>query len=120
MRRVVLALLLAAATASSAAFAYEDRRPVTAFRLADASAACRYEAERLVCANLVVRSGLALRERGTPRAVDAIVWWDASTPVVGRWSHDGLCCRITRSAILCRNRTGAAISVSARQIAVLL
>ena len=120
MRRVPLVLVLVVAAVLSAAFAWNGSPAPTAFRLPDASAACRLQGERLVCANLRVRSGLALAPRGTPRAVDARVWWDASTPVLQRWTHEGLSCDASRGAIFCRNATGAAISVGRSQLAVAL
>jgi hypothetical protein len=120
MRRVPLVLVIVVVAVLSAAFAWSGSPAPTAFRLADASAACRLQGERLLCANLRVRSGLALAPRGTPRAVDARVWWDASTPVLHRWTHEGLTCDANSGAILCRNATGATISIGRSQLAVAL
>ena len=120
MRRIPLVLVLFVVAVLSAAFAWGGSSTPTAFRLPDASAACRLQGERLVCANLRVASGLVLAPRGTPRAVDARVWWDASTPVLHRWTHEGLTCTAEGGAILCRNATGAAISIGGAQLAVAL
>lgn len=120
MRRAALVLVLILVAALSAAFAWEGSPAPTGFRLADASAACRLQGEQLVCANLRVRSGLVLPGRGTPHAVGARVWWDASTPVLRRWKHGALNCDADGGAILCRNASGASISVGPARIAVAL
>jgi hypothetical protein len=117
MRRVSIVLALLAVAGSSAAFT-RGGHAVTSFRLADASAACRVRGAALECANLRVRSGLVLPGRGTPRAVDARVWWDASTPVLRHWSRDGVTCSTTGGSIVCRNASGAAISLDGAHIAV--
>ena len=119
MRRVVVILGLLVAAASGAAFTHGGAPPTT-FRLPDASAACRLDGVRLTCANLSVRSGLALPTLGEPRAVPARVWWDASTPVLRHWSRNGLSCRTDTGTILCRNATGASISLDGAHIAVAL
>ena len=110
MRRISIALALTAVAASTAAFAYGGGHP-DAFRLDDASAACRLEGSRLVCAGLGVRTGVALSGRGAPHAASGRVWWDASTPVLQRWRHDGISCGEQRGAIECRNADGATIVV---------
>jgi hypothetical protein len=119
MRRVGILICLVAVAACSAAFAHGTPQ-TTSFRLPDASAACRLTGERLVCANLQVRAGLALPGRGTPRAVPAKVWWDASTPVLKQWAHGALTCRAAGAAILCVNANGASISVDGAHISVAL
>jgi hypothetical protein len=119
MRRVGIVICLVAVAACCAAFAHGSAQ-TTSFRLPDASAACRLAGERLVCANLQVRAGLALPGRGTPRAVPAQVWWDASTPVLKEWTHDALSCRAAGAAILCVNASGSSISVDGADIAVAL
>jgi hypothetical protein len=113
MRRFSLPVLAVLAAACSAAFAWGGGHAATSFRLADASAACRVQGARLVCANLTARSGLSLPARGGPHAVDA-------TPVLKRWRHDGLTCRADTGAIVCHNATGAAISVGPAQLSVAL
>jgi hypothetical protein len=120
MRRFSLPVLAVLAAACSAAFTWGGGQPPGGFRLADASAACRVQGARLVCANLTARSGLALPGRGGPRAVDARVWWDASTPVLRSWRHGALSCRADAGAIVCHNGTGAAISVGGAQLSVAL
>jgi hypothetical protein len=119
MRRASLLLVLLAIAGVTAAFAHGGATP-TSFRLADASAACRVQGDRLVCSNLTVRSGLSLPGRGTPRAVAAQVWWDASTPVLRRWQHAGVTCSAAAGSILCRNASGASISVAPAQLSVAL
>ena len=119
MRRVSIVVGLVVLAACCAAFA-RGGAPVTAFRLADAGAACRLTGERLVCSNLQVRAGLSLPASGTPRAVPAQVWWDAATPVLKRWTHGRLTCRVAAAAIVCHNASGASISVDGSHIAVAL
>jgi hypothetical protein len=119
MRRVSIVVGLVAVAACCAAFAHGSAE-VTSFRLPDAGAACRLAGERLVCANLQVRAGLSLPQRGTPHPVPAQVWWDASTPVLERWKHGSLTCRAACASILCRNASGASISLDAAHIAVAL
>ena len=94
-----------------------------AFRLPDASAACRLapapiKGARLVCAGLGTRAGVALAARGAPRAAAGHIWWDAGTPVLSRWSRDGIRCTRQYGAIACRNAAGAAISVGGARIDV--
>lgn len=116
MRRLLLPAALALA-ACSLAFARAGGGEPSAFRLADASAACRLERAQLVCRSLAVRPGLALAAHGGPRTVRAPIWWDASTPVLRRWSGDGISCRTSGDAIVCRNATGTTIALGPRQIA---
>ena len=117
MRRVSIVVALLALVGCTTAFARAGHA-VTAFRLPDASAACRLSGEKLECANLRVRSGLVLPGRGIPKAVDARVWWDASTPVLKHWSRGGLTCSTAAGSIVCRNTSGAAISLDGAHIAV--
>jgi hypothetical protein len=117
MRRISLLAALFGVLAVSAAFAFGGRSRPTGFRLADASAACRLQGERLVCANLRARLGVALPAHGEARPVAARIWWDASTPVLGRWSHGGLSCRTAAGVILCHNASGASIAVDPMRIA---
>jgi hypothetical protein len=118
MPRLAVLAALAAAGALGAAFAFGGGSTPTSFRLPDASAACRVDGARLVCANLRSPAALSLPARGEPHAVPAKVWWDASAPVVGRWSHGGLACTAHGHAIVCRNATGAAITVGPARLAV--
>ena len=74
-------------------------------------------------AALIARAGSAAGGTSfrTPDAgakvVDALPWWDASTPVLHRWHRGAITCRAAGSAILCRNGT-TAIRVSAAGFAV--
>ncbi len=119
MRRIGTVVGLIVLAAASAAFANGGSQ-TTAFRLPDAAAACKLSGERLVCTNLRVPSGLSLGDRGTPKAVPAKIWWDASTPVLKSWSHGTLTCDAVTGTILCRNASGASISVDGARIAVAL
>lgn len=118
MRRIALVTSAAALAACSAALASAGGNHGPGFRLPDASAACRVEGGALVCRSLGVRAGLSLPQRGTPRAVDERIWWDASTPVLRRWSRGGITCRATGGALVCGNASGATIRVGPAQIAV--
>lgn len=118
MRRIALAASAAALAACSAALAQAGGTHGSGFRLADASAACRPEGASLVCRSLGVRAGLSLPGRGTPSVATERIWWDASTPVLRRWSRGGIACRATGGALVCTNASGAAIRVGPRQIAV--
>jgi hypothetical protein len=117
MRRVGIVVGSAVLAASCAAFT-RGGGDATAFRLPDAGAACRLSGERLVCANLNVRAGLSLPARGVPTTVPAHIWWDASTPVLTHWSHGTLTCRVAAGSIVCRNASGASISVDGAHLAV--
>jgi hypothetical protein len=119
MRRVSIVIALLGLVGCTTAFA-RGGHAATSFRLPDASAACRLAGETLQCANLKVRSGLVLPGRGAPKAVDARVWWDASTPVLKHWRHGGLDCSTAAGSIVCRNASGAAISLDGAHIAVAL
>jgi hypothetical protein len=119
MRRVSIVIALLGLVACTTAFA-RGGHAVTAFRLPDASAACHVVGGTLECANLRVRSGLVLPGKGTPKAIDARVWWDASTPVLKQWRHGALRCSNAAGSIVCRNASGAAISLDGAHIAVAL
>ena len=117
MRRLAIGLTLAVVAASTAAFAYGGGHPGS-FRLDDASAACRVESNRLVCASLGLRSGVALAGRGAPHAASGRVWWDASTPVLHEWTRDSIRCSERLGAIECRNADGATVTVDGARIDV--
>jgi hypothetical protein len=117
MRRISLIVMLAGVVAVSAAFAFGGRSQPEGFRLADASAACRLQGMRLVCANLRARRGVALPARGEAKPVAARIWWDASTPVLGRWTRGGLSCRAAADVIFCRNASGTSIAVDPVRVA---
>jgi hypothetical protein len=49
--------------------------------------------------------------------VRQLPWWDASTPVLKRWHHGTISCRLIGGAILCRNKS-TAIRVTANGFSV--
>jgi hypothetical protein len=119
MRRlVVLSIVLGAAALAAAVVA---RAPASTggstFRTPDAGAACRLEATVLVCSSLGSSGSIALPEHGAATVVDRLPWWDASTPVLRRWSHGDLQCRLAGGEILCRNGA-TAVGVAADGFAV--
>jgi hypothetical protein len=114
--RVLPVLVLAAVAAALIAHAGRASAPA-AFRTPDAGAACRAQATAIVCSTLASRESVLLRGRGDVELVRRLPWWDASTPVLHRWSHGPLSCTLVRSAVICRNgRT--AIRVAADGFAV--
>jgi hypothetical protein len=86
------------------------------FRTPDAAAACRLERGTLVCSSLGSAGSVALHARGTT-VVDRLPWWDASTPVLQRFRHGSISCRLSGPAIVCRNGNRA-IRVAADGFAV--
>jgi hypothetical protein len=92
----LLALGLAAAIIAVAGSA--DGR---SFRTPDAGAACRLSGTTLVCSSLGSEGSVALRPHARARIVKRLPWWDARTPVLRRWSRDGISCRLSGRAILC-------------------
>jgi len=116
---IVLTLLLAAsiaATASSAGNRDGGRR--AEFRLADGSAACRYDSGVLACRNRAPGAAVRLAGTGTVVVKNIPVDWDRRTPVVRSWSRGGISCKVAR-AIRCENRTGTQLVVGGQTIAVL-
>jgi hypothetical protein len=93
---------------------------VAAFRLPDASAACRATGSTLVCRSLSVRSGIALGAATGPRAARESIWWDASTPVLYSWHGHGIRCSVRAGVIVCANAAGAGISAGPAGIAASL
>jgi hypothetical protein len=114
-----LALVVAlAAIGAAALFARVGAAgDVTRFRTPDAGAACKLEAHALVCQSLGSDGSLALRGAGAPHVVRRLPWWDASTPVLRHWRHDGIRCALRGTSIVCRNGESA-ISVSRTGFAV--
>jgi hypothetical protein len=49
--------------------------------------------------------------------VSELPWWDASTPVLHHWHHDGVTCDLVHAAIICANGT-TTIRVTAAGFAV--
>lgn len=114
-----LTLLLAASlatTASSAGSGDGGRR--AEFRLADGSAACRYDAGVLACRTRAPGAALRLARTGTVVVRDVAVEWDRRTPVLRRWTRGGITCKVAR-AIRCENRSGTRLVVGAKTVAVL-
>ena len=52
---------------------------------------------------------MPLRQRIAPlvSVQVSVPWWDASTPVLRRFRHGALACKLTSGAILCRNGSTA-------------
>ncbi len=83
------------------------------FRTPDAGAACQVAGLSLVCSSLGSPGSVALSENAGARVVDRLPWWDAATPVLHRWHRGAISCRLTGSAILCRNGSTAVRVTSA-------
>jgi hypothetical protein len=114
--RTLPILLLAAIAAALIAHAGTASAPA-AFRTPDAGAACRAEGTAIVCSTLASRESLRLHGRGGAELVKRLPWWDASTPVLHRWSHGAVSCKLVSGAVICRNGT-TAIRVAADGFAV--
>lgn len=117
MRRLAVAAAVLVAALGAALVARAGAGTVTSFRTPDAGAACRLEAGALVCSSLGSPGSVALRPRTGAGVVKRLPWWDASTPVVQHWSHDGIACRLAGSALLC-TAGGNGVRVSGSGFAV--
>jgi hypothetical protein len=117
LRLPVLLLAVLAVALAAALIARAGSADVTTFRTPDAGAACRLTGHSLVCSSLASSGSVELRGRGGASIVDRLPWWDASTPVLRRWHHGMISCRLAGGAILCRN-TRTAIRVTAEGFAV--
>jgi len=118
VRRPLVIVIALAATVAAALFARAGAAgDVTRFRTPDAGAACKLEAQALVCQSLGSEGSLALRGAGQPTVVRRLPWWDASTPALKRWHHGGIACTLKSRSIVCRNRD-TTISVSRAGFAV--
>lgn len=104
--RVLPVLLLAAAAAALIAHAGHASAPA-AFRTPDAGAACRAEGTAIVCSTLASAESVRLRGLGGAELVKRLPWWDASTPVLRRWSHGTVSCALVHGAVICRNGRSA-------------
>ena len=104
--RVLPVLLLAAIVAALIAHASHASAPV-AFRTPDAGAACRAEGPAIVCSTLASEQSVRLRGQGGAELVKRLPWWDASTPVLHRWSHGTVSCTLVSGAVICRNGKSA-------------
>ena len=103
MRRPVVLLVAVLAAVSAALIARAGAATSSPqFRTADAGAACKLERAALICSSLGSTGSVALHERGSS-VVDRLPWWDASTPVLQRFRHGSISCRLSGAAILCRN-----------------
>ena len=107
MRRLPILLAAAALAALAAALIAHAGSPGLAFRTPDAGAACKVSGAALICSSLASQRSVALRDKGHARIADGLPWWDALTPVLHRWHHGAISCRLTGSAIICRNGTTA-------------
>lgn len=118
MRRPLVLLVALAAAALGAALIARAGSATSSprFRTPDAAAACKLEGATLVCSSLGSAGSVALRGRGTA-VVSRLPWWDASTPVLQRFRHGSISCRLSRLAIVCRNGDDA-IRVAADGFAV--
>jgi hypothetical protein len=108
--RILIGLVVATSVLAVVARAAGDQPPA-GFRLPDASAACRPHGTALVCRSLVVHRGVAISGRGSPRGAAESIWWDASTPVLHRWSHDGVTCAERGGRIACANAVGKSVTL---------
>jgi hypothetical protein len=113
---VLLVALLAAAFGAALIARAGAATSSPQFRTPDAAAACRLERGALVCSSLGTAASVALRARGA-KVVTRLPWWDASTPVLHRFRHGSITCRLAGAAILCRNGRGS-IRVAADGFAV--
>jgi len=100
--RVLPVLILAAVAAALIAHA-SHASPPAAFRTPDAGAACRAEGTAIVCSTLASPESVRLAGRSGAQLVKRLPWWDASTPVLHRWSHGTLSCTLVDGAAICRN-----------------
>ena len=123
MGRIVLLTLLAAAlggglaVAATAGGTGRGTPAPAAFRLADGSAACAFDGERMACRARGLRSAIVLEHDGSSEADDADVSWSAATPVLREaesWWHGGFSCRVEDAQIAC-DRGAGSISVGAER-----
>jgi hypothetical protein len=118
MRRPLVLLIALLAAVFGAALIARAGAATTSpeFRTPDAAAACRLERSTLVCSSLGSVGSVSLHARGQA-VVNRLPWWDASTPVLRRFRHRSISCRLSGPAIVCRNGKGA-IRVAADGFAV--
>lgn len=118
MRRVsVIVLATLAASLTVVLIAHASPAASTSFRTPDAGAACKLSGKALVCSSLGSRGSVRLLGTAGAQVVARLPWWDASTPVLHRWHRGAITCRLSGSAILCRNKT-TAIRITAAGFAV--
>src|SRR3954471_16819466 len=100
--RVTLRLTVIAVVLAVVAGAAGNARSA-AFRLPDASAACRLHGETLVCRSLNARTALALGRSGAPRRAGGPIWGEARTKVLRTWGLGDLTCGARAGQIVCVN-----------------
>jgi hypothetical protein len=119
MRRLPVLLIAVVAAALTAVLIARAAATgsTAAFRTPDAGAACKLAGPSVVCSSLGSPGSVELRAKGGAKVVDRLPWWDASTPVLHRWHHGGVFCRLAGRAILCR-KGPVAVRVTAAGFAV--
>jgi hypothetical protein len=85
-----------------------------AFRLADGSAGCAFDGERLACRSAASPTAVVLEADGSSQPTDTAVAWDEDTPVLWQtesWWHGGFSCRVVDAVLVCASGRGS-ISVA--------
>jgi hypothetical protein len=115
MGRVVLFTLLALlagllAVSGTARTLGADGTPApAAFKLADGSAGCVFDGERIACKTASMTSAVVLEPDGSSAVEDVEVDWNDTTLVLRStesWRHDGYSCRVAESELLCERGSG--------------
>ena len=116
MGRVALFTVLAVSLGGLLAVSGGARTPAAGspapagFRLADGSAGCTFDGERLACRTATMSSAVVLEADGSSSGGDVPVEWNDSTPVLRStesWWHDGFSCRIDAPDIVCERGNGS-------------
>jgi hypothetical protein len=114
MGRVVLFMLLAVvagllAVSGTARTPGADGTPApAAFRLADGSAGCVFDGERIACRTASMSSAVVLEPDGSSAVADVAVEWNDATRVLRStesWWHDGYTCRVD-DELVCERGSG--------------
>jgi hypothetical protein len=114
MGRVVLFVLLAAlagllAVSGTARTLGADGAPApAAFRLADGSAGCAFDGDRIACKTASMTSAVVLEPDGSSAVEDVEVEWNDATLVLRStesWRHDGYSCRVA-DELVCERGSG--------------
>lgn len=117
--RLALLALVLAGTVGGTASAQPDLRPAADFRLADGTAACRFDAGALSCRTRSFGSAVRLARTGTAVVEEAPLDWSRRTPVLRRtWRRAGIVCT-AGDTFRCTNRSGTLLVVGARAVTVL-
>jgi hypothetical protein len=115
MGRVVLFMLLSVvagllAVSGTARTPGADGTPApAAFRLADGSAGCVFDGERIACGTASMSSAVVLEPDGSSAVADVAVEWNDATPVLRStesWWHHGYSCRSADLELLCERANG--------------